>query len=702
MSYLGPISSNNLQIVNYITNGKAIDSTEGWTRYRETFNVTFQATGSTVTLNNHGLSSGDEISFIVITTTTGISLNTRYYVVNPTANTFQVSATKGGSALTLTNNGSGTYVVYYPITGSGGSANVLWFRSTTSPLRGPSDFNFDKSTTNNMGEGVAYDFTVDNADLAKVLTITFDYEVVSGTYADGDLDIFIIQDPGGSNTRIQPAGYIVQSGSIGAKLKAIASFQTDSSVRNYRLCLHVASVSTSAYTLAIDNVVVGPQTVQYGAPVTDWQSYTPTGTWTTNTTYTGRWRRVGDSMQLTATAALSGAPNAVGLKFNMPAGYTIDTAKLANSNISGGSRQILGNVSILDSGLSVRSGVIVYESATSLWPYSADSTGDFSISNTMPITFGSGDAVSITATVPILGWSSTVQMSNDTDTRVVAASVSSGAGVNANNTAVQVPFGSTLLDTHGKIGTNQYTIPVPGLYRVVAQTRTSFPSANVTFNHTLSVFKNGVSAAGEAFQGDGGNASGLYWMYGSVNQIIKCVAGDILTVVFGTNYNTGNSNTSLTMFSVERLSGPSAIAASETVAARYFTSAGPTINNTTPIITYGTKVFDTHGSMSGNTYTIPVSGKYWFHMHVYTASTAYTAASFIEGLINKNGSLHSFLFSKRVDAAVTAPQGGNGSCIVDCLAGDTIQFRVGSGVSTTLNTTFTDSANYVDIYRVGN
>lgn len=70
--------------------------------------VTFTDTGDTVDLTAHGLINGDTVSFSVITTTTGITINTVYYVVGATANTFQVSLTAGGAALALTNNGTGT------------------------------------------------------------------------------------------------------------------------------------------------------------------------------------------------------------------------------------------------------------------------------------------------------------------------------------------------------------------------------------------------------------------------------------------------------------------------------------------------------------------------------------------------------------------------------------------------------------------
>ena len=70
--------------------------------------VTFTDAGDLVNLNSHGLSDGDEVAFSAITTTTGIVINTIYYVVNAAANTFQVASSIGGAALALTTNGSGT------------------------------------------------------------------------------------------------------------------------------------------------------------------------------------------------------------------------------------------------------------------------------------------------------------------------------------------------------------------------------------------------------------------------------------------------------------------------------------------------------------------------------------------------------------------------------------------------------------------
>jgi hypothetical protein len=71
--------------------------------------VTFTDAGDIVTLSNHGLSADDEVSFPTITTTTGIVIDKIYYVAGTIlANSFQLAATPGGSALPLTTNGSGT------------------------------------------------------------------------------------------------------------------------------------------------------------------------------------------------------------------------------------------------------------------------------------------------------------------------------------------------------------------------------------------------------------------------------------------------------------------------------------------------------------------------------------------------------------------------------------------------------------------
>lgn len=80
----------------------------------QTFNVTFQDTGNTVTLTAHRFNNGDVVYFTSIVSTTGITANTNYYVINTGENTFQLSLTLGGAAIPLTTNGSGV-LHYVPV-----------------------------------------------------------------------------------------------------------------------------------------------------------------------------------------------------------------------------------------------------------------------------------------------------------------------------------------------------------------------------------------------------------------------------------------------------------------------------------------------------------------------------------------------------------------------------------------------------------
>jgi hypothetical protein len=69
------------------------------------YSVTLQNTGDTITLNNHGLQNGDTVVFTAVSI--GFSVYTIYYVVSATTNTFQLSLTSGGSAITFGADGTG-------------------------------------------------------------------------------------------------------------------------------------------------------------------------------------------------------------------------------------------------------------------------------------------------------------------------------------------------------------------------------------------------------------------------------------------------------------------------------------------------------------------------------------------------------------------------------------------------------------------
>jgi hypothetical protein len=296
-----------------------------------------------------------------------------------------------------------------PADGTGGTPNSTWTRTTSSPLRG---FLWTKNSgASRQGEGVSYDFTIDAADKGKVLQGSFDYSVVSGTFADDAMSVWIYDVT--NATMLQPAPYLIKNHSLAAE-RFNFEFQTSSSSTSYRLILYVPVSTDSANTLKFDNFNVGPQAKLYGSPVTDWVSFTPTGSWSANTTYTGKWRRVGDMAEYAIYIALAGAPTSADLILNLPSGHVIDTAKLPEGALT---RTILNTTSVQAAAAAYPGSIYVASTTTVgiITLAGASSANNWAIvTATVPGTFANTDFIKTTFKVPISGWSSSVLMSGVT------------------------------------------------------------------------------------------------------------------------------------------------------------------------------------------------------------------------------------------------------------------------------------------------
>lgn len=135
-----------------------------------------------------------------------------------------------------------------------------------------------------------------------------------------------------------------------------------------------------------------------------WVSYTPTGTWSTNTTYTGFWRRKGDSLDLHLAVAVTGAPDTAALTVNLPGGLTIDTNKIAvaTANIT----PFMSHGIIKDAGTNDFSAMVRYSSTTAIAIHKDDGDGTYSaVTQAAPMTWASGDYLILYAFgIPIVGW----------------------------------------------------------------------------------------------------------------------------------------------------------------------------------------------------------------------------------------------------------------------------------------------------------
>jgi hypothetical protein len=592
-----------------------------------------------------------------------------------------------------------------PVDGTGGTAALTFTRSTTTPLRGDAEFLITKAGSANLqGEGAAYAFTIDRADQARVMQIDFDYIVRSGTYTSGDLTVWVYDV---TNAQvIQPSAFSLENaiGPASARL----TFQTASNSTSYRLIFHQAATNTNNYTLGLDNLRLGPQVVPMGAPVTDWVEFTPTISPSTNATATGYWRRVGDSAEITGRISWTGAGSLTGTTVSLPAGLSIDTNKI-RTNVN----NALGVANFFDQGVAVYQITIAYNNATSVnlnqMFANASAPGNTPIvsDGNYPATPSNNDVVHFRFSVPIAGWSSSTVVSSSADTRVVAASVAAGAPTTATNTTVQLPFGSTLVDTHAGRSGNSYVVKVPGLYRVVAKSSTSFSVANAANTHNLLIRRNGSDIATDGGNADQNNTATLSFFYLNVNQIVSLVAGDSITVHFNTNY-TGTTTTTLQYFNIERLSGPSQIAASEVIAAVYRTDAGQTIANTGAdvLVNFEDRVLDTHNAVTTGAswrFTAPAPGFYEVSARILYSNVAWTAGSLLNLRLRKNGSVVVSLERRTIEANTTSFQGNAGApYLIEMLAGDFLDIVLAndrSGGSTTL---LNDAGfNYVTIKRLG-
>lgn len=634
---------------------------------------------------------------------------------------FELGNTSGWSLgnVSLTSNlPTGT-----PTFGSGANANLSISAVTSGKLAGTYSLSYASSAATTAGNLLASDaFTIDTEDQAKPMTVRGYYSPTSnpsnGNWSGTTSNSFgwAIYDVTNSSWII-PAGVFSFTQSSGVGIFG-GTFQTSANGTQYRLVVFNANATSGAITVLFDDMFLGPQTAPIGLAGTDTVTYTPTITHgsggITNATATGSWSRVGDKMILRGLLTFSGASAAFSqITASLPSGYTIDTAKLLSSTAGGVS--VVGAALILDSGVLDYPGLCFYTSPSSFTvqyfksvsgtnPVNVSSTD---ISNTAPFTFGSADSISWEVEVPISGWSSNVQMSNDTDTRVVAFRGTNTAGTSIGTSATLVPFATTVYDTHGAWATNVYTVPVTGYYRVSLNLLTAGITLATNEDVRGYIYKNGSAYAQTLTLGTGGTGTS----HGvTLSATLDCKAGDTIQAYFQSSQATSlNTSAGWNSLQIERLSGPAVVAATESVNARYTTTAGQSIShNTTTIVDFGTKDFDSHNAVTTGAswkFTAPASGKFRLATLVtFTASTAWSIAEAAVVSVYKNGSLYANL--QIWAAPATSASGINvglpGSTLISLNAGDYIDVRVLQLSNSTIALESGAGYNHVSIERVGN
>lgn len=331
--------------------------------------------------------------------------------------------------------------------GSSGSAIIS--QSTDSTLRGTTNYLVVFTANAQFVESPL--FTLDGKDLGQPMSVSFD---VTGVSTSDDVQCYAV--------RYNSSNVLQERIPIAGTASATTPFsaRVNTGTNKFNGFFIPSATSTDKYairwlrnanntSMRLDSFSVGPNSYQVGFAGTDWQSFTPTGSWTTNTTYTGKYRRAGDNLEMMVRVALSGAPNATVLDINLPSGLTIDTTKI--NSTTAGSLNIMpnGRARLWDDGVATYLGELQYRTTTAFRVVYFGTSGSTAtltetnaVSNVSPITWGNLDSIEVIASIPISQWSSNVQMAD----RAVEEYASNSSSTDADDTT------SFVNDVNGSVG----------------------------------------------------------------------------------------------------------------------------------------------------------------------------------------------------------------------------------------------------------
>lgn len=238
--------------------------------------------------------------------------------------------------------------------------------------------------------------------------------------------------------------------------------------------------------------------------VSDWVSYTPTTSWVSNTTVTGKYRKVGDTLQGFVNWNLSGTPTNANLTWTLPAGLTVDTAKIAgtaNQGVNifgyGGGFHASAGLGNLMPAYNATSGTLqlVYQSSTGAATSVVNGT-------TGPVTWASGDTLNAYFEVPIVGWSSAISapvVNNSITTNAAGAwrMETVGYAGTCSTSSCAATAGTGLATAITRNSTGNYTVTFASPY-------TSAPaclcSTNASFGCVFNAYPSTTSVGFSTFQ----------------------------------------------------------------------------------------------------------------------------------------------------------------------------------------------------------
>jgi hypothetical protein len=559
-----------------------------------------------------------------------------------------------------------------PTDGTGGSPTATLTRTTSSPLRGNGSFLLTKDAANRQGEGASTDLTIDSADQAKVLRISFDYDDTGANYEDGDIRVYIYDV---TNAQlIEPTQRDLLAN--GVKGTYLSEFQANSNSTSYRLILHIATTNASAYTIKFDNVQVGPREIARGPIVEDWQDYTPVVNGVAGSaTPTGKYRRVGDGIEVVVSVLKDGtAPSgSTTTTFSLPSGLSIDTNKI---NSTSSNLQNFGHAQYSD-GSTFNVFNIKYNNTTTVIAGIDGLGADLNSGN-----FAANGQVSMNFKVPIEGFSSNVQTSSDFGGRIIAARyTASGSQTINDGNSDRINYDTKDYDTTNSVTTGAfwtYNTPESGYYRFEGLNIATAGYSSIG-NGTSMRIKDTFGATKARLNVDAASTTSSIAYEYDYAATVYLEKGEEVYVDFqnssGTNI-TINTVSEANWITITKIQSPQTLAGGEVVAMSYNSDSGQAVTTGNTIV-YEDIDFDTHGAYNTSTgeYTVPVSGKYTVHAQIQTGNVTPGAATQqlqIRGVQSGSKSITKRMGGDVAGSTSTREFFVNGSATFDCQKGDVL------------------------------
>lgn len=205
-----------------------------------------------------------------------------------------------------------------PVDGTGGTATITKAWNGTNPLNGKGDMIITKPASNCQGNGASKDFTIDSGQLGKVTQIDFDY-LVPSAYVSGYANVSVYDV---TNAKFCPVTVSDIAASFGSIARHSFLFIPNANSKNYRLCIHIADSTSTAWTLEVDNFQIGNWKTFSAPVVTPWVDYTPVFTgFGTVTINKAQWKRDGEDILLSIKIVV-GTPTSVEAQMTLPSVYT--------------------------------------------------------------------------------------------------------------------------------------------------------------------------------------------------------------------------------------------------------------------------------------------------------------------------------------------------------------------------------------------